>query len=385
MDVFNRTARVIITCSKRLAPWLEQEVSDLGYTPARTFVTGVELRATGMDCIRLSLHLRTASQILYSLSSFPARNPIDVYKGVKRLPWERLLKSDGYFSVTNNVDHPTVNNSMYVNVKVKDAVVDAMREKTGARPNSGPALDQAVVHLYWRDDRAEVFYDMAGQTLAHHGYRKEPGPAPMLEGLAAATLLASRWNYREPFVNPMCGSGTVAIEAAMMATNRRPGLYRSNYAFMHLNEFASEYYARILEEVERQVRVRRDLKIIASDINAETVAIAQANARRAGVAAHIDFEVCDFAETSVPQGNGVIYFNPEYGERLGEVSALEETYVRIGDFMKQRCQGYVGYVFTGNLELAKRIGLKARRRIEFYSAKLDCRLLEYELYAGRKP
>src|SRR5690606_29583057 len=236
MDVFSRVARIILTCSKRLAPWLEQEVRELGYMPERTFATGVEIRGTVVDCVRLNLNLRTASQILYSLASFPAHNPIDVYKGVKRIAWEKLINSDGYLSVTNVVDHPTVNNSMFVNVKVKDAIVDGIREKTGGRPNSGPSLTGAVVHLFWRDDRAEVFYDTSGESLAKHGYRHEPGQAPMLEGLAAATLLASQWDRKSPFVNPMCGSGTVAIEAALLATNRRPGLFRANYAFMHLKD-----------------------------------------------------------------------------------------------------------------------------------------------------
>jgi 23S rRNA G2445 N2-methylase RlmL len=384
MDVFNRSARIIVTCIKRLSPWLEQEIRELGFVPERTFATGVELKGTVSDCIRLNLNLRTASQVLYSLSSFPAHNPVDVYKGVKRIAWDHLIRPDGYLSVTNVVDHPTVNNSMYVNVKVKDAVVDAMREATGARPDSGPSLNGVVVNLFWRDDRAEVFLDTSGETLSKHGYRREPGKAPMLEGLAAATLLASQWDPSSPFVNPMCGSGTVAIEAVLLATNRRPGHYRNDYAFMHLKEFDQTVYDKARREMMEKVREVPGLRVIATDISAKAVEIAKINARRAGVADSIEFKVCDFSETPVPDGPGVVYFNPEYGERLGEIAELEETYGRIGDFMKQKCQGYTGYVFTGNLDLAKKIGLRAKRRIEFFSAKLDCRLLEYELYAGRK-
>ena len=384
MDVFSRKARVIITCSKRLSPYLEGEVKELGFEPERIFPTGIELKATAEQCIRLNLNLRSASQILYSLKTFSANSPADVYRHVKDFPWEELLDAEGYFTVTSQADHPTVNNSMFVNVKVKDAVVDAMREKTKRRPDSGPAHDKAVIHLFWRENRAELFLDTSGETLSKHGYRKIPGKAPMLEALAASTVMATKWDKRSPFVNPMCGSSTIAIEAALMATNRRPGLFRTNYSFMHVKGFDEDVYAREYRRLEQQVQEVEGLQIIATDISDDAIDISKVNAGLAGVERYIQFDVCDFEETKIPETPGVIYFNPEYGERLGEESALQKTYERIGDFMKKKCQGYTGYIFTGNLELAKKIGLKAKRRIEFYTAKLDCRLLEYELYGGTR-
>lgn len=375
---------MIITCSKRLSPYVEKEVTDLGFSVERTFPTGVELMATAKECIRLNLNLRCGSQVLYSLKVFNADSPEDIYRHVKDFPWHEVLPADGYFTVTNQVDHPTVNNSMFVNVKVKDAIADAMRSKAGKRPDSGSALDKAVIHLFWRDNRAELFLDTSGETLSKHGYRKIPGKAPMLEGLAAATIMATKWDRQSPFVNPMCGSGTLAIEAALMATNRRPGLFRTNYAFMHVIGFDEDVYAREYRKMEDQVREVPDLRIIATDISDDAIKISKVNAGLAGVEKYIDFAICDFEETTIPETPGVIYFNPEYGERLGEISALQNTYERIGDFMKKKCQGYLGYIFTGNLDLAKKIGLKASRRIEFYTAKLDCRLLEYELYGGTR-
>jgi putative N6-adenine-specific DNA methylase len=273
---------------------------------------------------------------------------------------------------------------MFVNVKVKDAIVDRMREKTRKRPDSGSSLDKAVIHLFWRDNRAEVFLDTSGETLSKHGYRKIPGKAPMLEGLAAATIMATKWDGTSPFVNPMCGSSTIAIEAVLMATNRRPGLFRTNYAFMHVKGYDDNFYALEYRKLEDQIKDVPGLQVIASDISEDAISISKVNASIANVEKYIDFSVCDFEQTKLPEGPGVIYFNPEYGERLGEASALEKTYERIGDFMKKKCQGYTGYIFTGNLELAKKIGLRASRRIEFYTARLDCRLLEYELYAGTK-
>lgn len=382
--MFSRRSRVIITCSKRLSPYVEKEVTDLGFSVERTFPTGVELMASVNECIRLNLNLRCGSQVLYSLKVFNANSPEDIYRHVKDFPWHEVLPAEGYFTVTNQVDHPTVNNSMFVNVKVKDAIADAMRQKAGKRPNSGSALDKAVIHLFWRDNRAEIFLDTSGETLSKHGYRKIPGKAPMLEGLAAATIMATKWDRQSPFVNPMCGSGTLAIEAALMATNRRPGLFRTNYAFMHVIGFDEDVYAREYRTLEDQVKEVPDLRIIATDISDDAINISKVNAGLAGVEKYIDFAICDFEETQIPETPGVIYFNPEYGERLGEISELQTTYERIGDFMKKKCQGYSGYIFTGNLDLAKKIGLKASRRIEFYTAKLDCRLLEYELYGGTR-
>lgn len=384
MNPFTTPRRIIATCGKRLSPFLQQELIELGFAPKRAFATGVELRGPLNDCIRLNLNLRCASQVLYSLKEFPADHPEDVYGSLVALPWEEVVPEDGYLSVTSAVRHPTVNNSLFMNVKVKDAIMDRIRNQTGRRPDSGPDLTRTVVHLYWQDGRAEVFLDSSGETLAKHGYRKLPGRAPMLESLAAATLMATKWDRSSPFVNPMCGSGTVAIEAALLATNRRPGLFRNRYAFMHVRGYDRAVYDRECQRLASQVKEVPGLVVVATDLSDEAVRIAKANASAAGVGDLIRFGVGDFETTPLPEPPGVIYFNPEYGERLGQMGELEATYARIGDFMKKKCQGFMGYLFTGNLDLAKKVGLRASRRIEFYTGKIDCRLLEYELYAGTR-
>lgn len=385
MSVYTTRSTVIITCHKRIAPYLEQEVKDLGFEIEETFITGIKLFATINDCIKLNLNLRCASQVLYSLKQFEANDADTIYKNLVGYAWENILPDPGYFSVTSNVNNPTINNSMFANLRVKDAIVDRLREKRGTRPSTGSELTGAVIHLFWKNEHAEVFIDTSGDSLARHGYRKIPGLAPMLEALAAATIYATRWDRHSPFVNPMCGSGTVAIEAALIATNRRPGLYRTNYAFMHLKGYDNTVYLKERELLEKQIIKVPALRIIATDYSDKAIDNAKKNAQAAGVASMIEFKICDFAATEIPQGvSGVMFVNPEYGERLGEVAALEITYAKIGDFMKQQCGGYFGYVFTGNLDLAKKIGLKAKRRIEFYTSTIDCRLLEYELYKGSK-
>ena len=385
MQIFNTSNRIIVTCSNRLSPYLEMEIKQLGYTPLRIFKTGVELNGTLQDCIKLNLNLRCASQILFSVKEFVAFNADELYKTLVDFEWENVIALDGYFSITSNVNNETITNNLFANVRVKDAIVDRFRNKTGERPNSGPELNKTVIHLYWQDENAELFLDTSGETLSKHGYRKIPGKAPMLESLAAATLLATNWDRKSVFINPMCGSGTVAIEAALLATNRKPGLLRNNYAFMHLVGYNEKMYDDEYTKLEQQVIDLPTLKIIATDISEDAVMIAKVNAGIAGVEEMVEFAVCDFEQTNILENeNGIVYFNPEYGDRLGVEKELEATYKRIGDFLKQKCKGYTGYIFTGNLELAKKIGLKPKRRIEFFTSKIDCRLLSYESYAGSK-
>ena len=385
MEVFNKKSKIIITCNKRLAPYLQMEVEEQGFEVKHNFGTGVELLGTDNDCIRLNLNLRCASQVLYALYSFEAENPHVLYEELYRKPWEELIPFDGYLTVTSNVNNPTVTTPLFANLKVKDAIVDRIKEMKDIRPDSGPDMHKAVFHLFWQENRAEIFLDTSGETLAKHSYRKLPGKAPMLEALASGVVYATKWDRKSPFINPMCGSGTLAIEAALIATNRRPGLFRMNYSFMHVLGYDEEVFYEERRRLKSQVIKNVELKIIASDHSRDAVEISKANAKTAGVDQLLTFELCDFAQTQVPQDQGgVVVFNPEYGERLGVHSKLEETYTRIGDFLKKDCGGYHGYVFTGNPDLAKKIGLRASRRIEFYNGKLDCRLLEYELYSGSR-
>lgn len=385
MDQFSTRSRIVITCHRGLAPWVELELRGLGFHDTVVFHGGVSFEGTLEDCIRLNLRLRCASQVLFSLRQFRCTGPDELYLAVSSVPWEQWIDPAGYFTVYSNVVHPSIRSGMFANVRVKDAVVDRIRRKAGRRPDTGAEMRGVVVWLFWRNDRAEVFLDTSGETLARHGYRKMPGAAPMVEALAAATILAGNWDQRSPFVNPMCGAGTLAIEAALIATGRFPGLYRRSYAFMHLLGHPAVFFQSVRQELESAVHPVEGLEIIASDISAGAVETAGKNAAAAGVESLIRFQTCDFSGTEIPtERPGVVFFNPEYGERLGEETELAATYSRIGDFLKHRCGGWTGYVFTGNLELAKKIGLRAKRKIAFQTARIDCRLLEFELYAGSR-
>jgi|UniRef100_UPI004047A4EA putative N6-adenine-specific DNA methylase len=382
---FNTKGKVFITCKDRSVSYLEQELRELGFFPVEIGRTGIEIHASLEECMDINLHLRTASHVLYEIKSFYLRNADDIYRRFKAIPWEEYLDVDGYFSVNSVAENESITTPLIVNVKVKDAIVDRFRELKGRRPDSGSDFSGLVIQVYWKETQAIVYLNTSGETLAKHGYRKIPGKAPMMEALAAATIYASEWNTRVPFINPMCGSGTLAIEAALMASKRYPGLYRENYSFQHILGYNEEIFQAKKRKLENKIIDNPGVKIVASDISLQAITFARENAAFAGVEDLIDFQTGDFAETEIPQKpRGVILFNPEYGERLGDLTELEETYKRMGDFMKQKCAGYRGYIFTGNLDLAKKVGLKASRRIEFWNGTIDCRLLKYDMYEGKK-
>jgi 23S rRNA G2445 N2-methylase RlmL len=379
-----RKTRIVITCAKGVPPFLKEEVISLGLPIVSETIAAVETEGTMEDAMRLNLWLRTGQRVLFLLEELHARNPEELFSGVSRVAWEDYVSPDEYLCVTSAVDNPTIRDSRFANLKCKDAIVDRIKKKYGRRPDSGPERTGAVIDLYWKGDLCRVYLDTSGEPLYRRGYRKIPLHAPVQETLAAGIILATGWKGNANFINPMCGSGTLAIEAALVAMERAPGLLRKSYGFMHLKGFNQPSWKRMLQQARARVKQSFNGKIVATDISSKAVQACRQNAAAADVEPLIEFGGCDFSETPIPDGGGVVILNPEYGERLGKVEELKETYKGIGDFFKKRCQGYSGYIFTGNLDLAKKVGLKARRRIPFFNSNIECRLLEYDLYEGSR-
>ena len=381
---------ILITCSVGLVDYVRREVEDLGYRSGDSHKTGLEVEGDLYDTMRLNLYLRTAHNVLFLLKQFKCDGPEELYRNVKDLPWEDIISPKEYLSVVGKVNTALVGNSMYANLKVKDAIVDRISDKTGSRPNSGKDKNKVVVQFYWKNDHCWLYLNTSGQKLSDRSYRKMPHKAPLRESLAAAIISATGYDGSEPLVCPMCGSGTLAIEAALIASRRPPGLLRSNYGFMHVKHFDKSGWRKMRSEALKISKTRggkadfKPARIIATDIDAGAIEAARKNAMTAGVSHLIDFDVCDFADTVIPPGTGTVIMNPEYGLRLGEIEKLQKTYKRIGDFFKQKCAGYTGYIFTGNPALSKKVGLRTSRRFEFFNANIECRLLKYELYAGTK-
>lgn len=381
---FQKKSRLLITCAPSLSEWLQKELDTLGHKVLLVRKTGIEIEGTLADSMRLNLWLRTAFAVLYLLDEFVCRDPEALYRAAAKLPWENIIPADEYISIVSYVDNPTINNTMFPNLKLKDAIVDRIMKKEQRRPNSGPKRTNIVINLYWKDDRAWLYLNTSGNKLADRGYRRIPHKAPMQETLAAAVIMATGYIGQTPLVAPMCGSGTLAIEAALVSQNRAPGLLRSNYGFMHLKGFNDDAWRTVRREAINAAQKDIAPHIIATDIDPAAVQAAKKNAATAGVERLIEFGVCDFAETPLPPAPFVVVMNPEYGIRMGEISQLEKVYERIGGFFKQKCQGATGYVFTGNLDLAKKVHLTPNRKFPFFNADIDCRLLKYEMYAGSR-
>jgi putative N6-adenine-specific DNA methylase len=382
MSFWIKKSRIVITCAKGASPFLKQEVLSLGFPVLSAGKAEVETEGTLEDTLRLNLLIRTGQRVLFLLESFSVKNPDELYKRISRINWEDYIPEGSYFSVTSSVHNPSIKDSRFANVKCKDAIVDRIKEKRGQRPDTGPERNRIVVHLYWKGNVGQVFLDTSGEPLSRRGYRMISLKAPMQETLAAAVVLASGWAGHGNFINPMCGSGTLAIEAALIALGRAPGLLRSNYGFMHLKGFDESSWKVLRRKIRADSKDWLTGRIISTDISQQAVEAAKKNAMTAGVDRFIEFGVCDFLQTPVPTNGGVVVVNPEYGERMGEIENLKETYKKIGDFFKKKCQGYKGYIFTGNLDLAKKVGLRTNRRITFFNGPIECRLLEYGLYEG---
>ena len=384
MDI-NERRNLLITCGPSLAEYVQKELETLGYKILNVHRGGITIKGSLKDCMKLNLQLRCAYNILYLLKEFGCGSADSLYKQVKKLPWEKIIPNNEYFTVISHVDTWSIDNSMYPSLKVKDAIVDRIGEKTGSRPNSGPDRAKAVVNLFWKHERAWIYINTSGIKISDRGYRKQPGKAPLRECLASAILMATGYDGSQDIVLPMCGSGTLAIEAALIATGRAPGSLRPDFGFKHISCFDEKQYEQIRREITTRSPMHRPLsRIIATDISREVIEAAKANAVTAGVEGQIEFGECDFSETPLPEGGGIVLMNPEYGQRLGVESELERLYKRMGDFYKQSCTGFTGYIFTGNLQLAKRVGLKTSRRHIFYNGNIECRLLEYQLYEGTK-
>jgi 23S rRNA G2445 N2-methylase RlmL len=384
MSLWAKKSRIAITCAKGISSYLEKEVRSLGFPVLSEGMAEVGTEGTLEDTMRLNLLIRTGHRVLFLIDSLSAKNPDELYKRVARINWEDYISAESYFCVTSSVNNPTIKDSRFANLKCKDAIVDRMNEKLGRRPDSGPDRDRVVVHLYWRGEKADIFFDTSGEPLSRRGYKRIPLKAPMQETLAAAVIMATGWQGNGNFINPMSGGGTLAIEAAMIALNRAPGLLRNNFGFMHLKGFSESSWRITKNKVKMAEKDRFPGRIVATDISQQAVDASKKNAMTAGIERFVEFGICDFSETPIPNGGGVIIFNPEYGERLGEAEELKKVYKGIGDFLKMKCQGYTGYIFTGNPDLAKRVGLRTKRRLSFLNGPIECRLLEYDLYEGSR-
>ncbi len=375
-----KKSELFITCPPFVTPYLKLELEQLQIPVLNEIHTGVFTTADYNQIIRLNFCLRTANRVLIKINSFNAHDLKSLYNGLKKINWDDYFSFKKYLSFTSQTNHPSINNTMFLNQHCKDAVVDFFNDKYKVRPSSGPLRSEVVIHIHWHDNMAVVYLDTSGDQLNKHGYRQNPFMAPVQENLAAALIMATGWNKKQAFINPMCGSGTFAIEAALMAANKFPLAMRQNFSFMHYTMFNKTDFEKIKKETSEASTHNNVPAIIATDKDKFAIRASRENAARAGVEHLIAFEQCDFTETKIEGGDGTVLINPPYGERLGSEHDLENLYKSIGDFFKQKCKGKTGFIFTGESFLAKKVGLRTSRKMEFYNGPIECRLLKYDLY-----
>jgi putative N6-adenine-specific DNA methylase len=382
-----------------LEPVLLAELQALGLEDCRQDAGGVHFEGNAAACYKANLWLRTGARVLRVLAEFPCADEATLYKQAYQVEWEHLMGVEQTLSVRvvlgRQPQGTTLTHSQFLSRRVKDAIVDRFRDVFHKRPNVNPQQPDLAVHAFLDQERCTLSLDSSGAPLFMRGYREGTGAAPLKETLAAGLIGLTGWHGEKPFHDFMCGTGTLPIEAALLAGNRAPGLLRERFGFQTWPDYRASDFRALVEEA-RQAAQPVGVAIHASDRDPRVVEAARENARRAGVGDAITFSVGDAADfqpfgrapgsldpeqgAESPAGPGLVLINPPYGERLGDVDALKPLYKLLGDLFKQRCKGMECYIFTTQSDLIKSIGLRASRRTILFNGPLECRLLRFEMY-----
>lgn len=382
------------TCAKGLEPLVAGDLRDLGAADVKEVRAGVAFTATIREALAACLWSRLASRILLPLARFPAASPEELYQGGRAIAWDEHLAPDSTLAVTAHSSGSQITHSHYAALTVKDAVVDQFRDKYGRRPSVSLVRPDLVLNLYLHRDQAVVSIDLAGESLHRRGYRREGVAAPLKETLAAAILVRAGWpgiaRTGGGLLDPMCGSGTLPIEAALMAGDIAPGLLRTYFGFFGWKGYQPRLWQELLQEAAvRQEQGRKQIPaIVGYDGDRQGIRAARENAARAGLGEQIHFEQRQLAAAGSFPGKGkerpgLVVINPPYGERLGEVEALRPLYREIGTWLKERFQNWQAALITANPDLGREMRLKAHRSHVLYNGALKCRLLRFTLDAKK--
>lgn len=328
---------------------------------------------------RANIWLRTAIRVLMPIHAFAATDEKSLYEGIRAIDWSKHLAADGSLAIDPVVHNSFCTHSLYAAQLAKDAIVDQFRDSQGVRPSVDLKDPQLRINLHLNDNRATVYLDSSGDSLHKRGYRAAAGEAPLNEVLAAGIILLTDWDRRSGLVDFMCGSGTLAIEAAHLARNIAPGTIRKDFAYMRWTDFDRALHDELMAEARQAALPSLDFPICGSDLDPHAIAAAKENARRAGVANDIAFEIAHYEAARPPAAGGTLVTNPPYDERM-KVSQAAAVYRRIGDALKQNWAGWNAYVFTGNAEAAKSFGLRPSKKFRLNNGPIHCQLLRFEIF-----
>ena len=374
------TYSLFVTCPRGLEAPLSQELEQLKCQDLRAVDGGVACKGGMEQVYRINLHSRTASRVLLRLTKSGYRSEQDIYKAAKNIRWTDWFDLEQTFKVKVEGKRAQVKSLDFVGLKIKDAVCDVFRDACDARPSVGKIRPDIRIHAFIDERDIQIFIDTSGEALFKRGYRQDTGEAPMRENLAAGLLLLAGYDGTQPFQDPFCGSGTIVIEAAWIATRRAPGLMR-RFGFEKLKNFDAALWKKLQHEAETQIRPA-PAPISGSDNDRYMIRAAVANAQAAEVDTFIRFEVKD-AQDSRPNGEGgILISNPPYGVRLAEVQALQALYPQLGAWLKQHYAGWLAGMFTGDRDMPKFMRLSPKRKIPLYNGNLDCRLFLMDMVKG---
>ncbi|TAL16890.1 RNA methyltransferase [bacterium] len=366
-------------CNPGAEEALHNEMKELRFFGLERQSGGVSFRGQPSEGWRAVLTLRVAVRVYRELGRFRVPDAAALYNGVFGLPWEKIISSVNTISVDAKVsESPTLTHSGFTALKVKDAIADALRERTGERPNVDTKDPDARIFVLVHRDRCIISLDLAGRSLHRRGYRQGSVEAPISECLSSAAVRYSEWDEKSPFLDPFCGSGTIMIEAAMKAARIMPGSLGSRYSFMRLPGFDEYRWEKMLKEAREGVNIPKKLIMIGSDIDPAAVEAAKANAGGAGVGEMIRFEVADAGDFSPKKGWGAtIISNPPYGERLEDEESLIPLYNRFGRALISKCSGCAVHLFMTSQRLRKAMLLKPERYWPLTHGGLDARLYRF--------
>ncbi|AZB73117.1 THUMP domain-containing class I SAM-dependent RNA methyltransferase [Synechococcus elongatus] len=368
------------TVGRGLEAIAAQELEQLGAAAVEPQFCGVAFQGDRALLYKVNLWARIPFRILWEIDQFPCWDATDLYEGIRDIDWSYFLTPDRSFAVSATGKTDRLNHSHFTALQVKNAIVDQQWDQFGERSPIDTERPDLLVRVHLAQERCSLSLDSSGSSLHRRGYRPAVGLAPLKESLAAALLQISGWDPSQMLYDPLCGSGTLPLEAGLMALQVAPGLFRDRFGFESWCDFDAQLFDDLRQQAQASRRKALPAPIWGSDRELEVVDQAIANAENSGLAEQVYFSQLDLSEVVAPADSGVVICNPPYGERLGSDSDLGAFYKQLGDVLKQQFKGWTAFVLSGNKELARAIGLKSAQRTPVYNGGLLCQLMKYELY-----
>ncbi|WP_316427327.1 THUMP domain-containing class I SAM-dependent RNA methyltransferase [Leptolyngbya boryana] len=368
------------TVARGLESLAAQELEQLGAKTIEPGFCGVSFTGDRDLLYRVNLWARLPFRILMKLHEFPCQDSEDLYRGVQSIDWSLYLTPDMTLAVKATGKNQQLNHTHFTALQVKNAIVDQQQDRFSDRSNVELQSPDVQVTVHIDRDLCTVSLDSSGESLHRRGYRPAVGAAPLKESLAAALIQLSGWQPEQMFYDPLCGSGTLPLEASLKALNVAPGLFRERFGFETWLDADLNLLDELIKAAEASQQESLPAPIWGSDRNPEVIEQAIVNATNCGVSNHVYFSTIELEDVAAPADSGVLFCNPPYGERLGRDSDLGAFYKRLGNVLKQRFKGWTAFVLSGNKELAQSIGLRSSQRFAVYNGALPCQLMKYELY-----